>query len=205
MTTVALRKNQRCENGFRHAQHALSPHPHYQLFPVHREHETRQLKSKWLVLLLVFGIGSARDPPQNGVAQRFNLFPVSVVGEAVGGVSEAVGDEKIGGNGVEGTFNKDMTNDEMTCEAHKQIVKPLSQTCDHIWRASVRSEKRVRVRTVNCCLYMGQNTSIISPHDRFSRKTRCVHGSCHCLDAKLPQRTTKTEKCASLQMQSGFK
>ena len=24
------------------------------------------------------------------------------------------GDEKIGGNGVEGTFNKDMTNDEMT-------------------------------------------------------------------------------------------
>ena len=45
--------------------------------------------------------------------------------EAAGGVSEAAGDEKKkGGNGVEGTFNKDMTNDEMTFEAHKQIVKP---------------------------------------------------------------------------------
>ena len=44
--------------------------------------------------------------------------------EAAGGVSEAAGDEKKGGNGVEGTFNKDMTNDEMTFEAHTQIVKP---------------------------------------------------------------------------------
>ena len=35
-----------------------------------------------------------------------------------------------------------MTNDGMTVEAHKQIVKPLSQTYDHIWRASVRSEKK---------------------------------------------------------------
>ena len=43
---------------------------------------------------------------------------------------------------VEGTINKDMTNHGMTFEAHKQIVKPLSQTCDHIWRASVRSEKK---------------------------------------------------------------
>ena len=43
----------------------------------------------------MFGIGSARDPLQNGVAQRFDLFPVSVVGEAAGGVSEAVGDEKM--------------------------------------------------------------------------------------------------------------
>ena len=56
---------------------------------------------------------------------------------------------KIGGNGVEGTFNKDMSNDEMTLEA------PLSQTCDHIWRASVRSEKCACVRTVRCCLYKG--------------------------------------------------
>ena len=31
---------------------------------------------------------------------------------------------KIGGSGVEGTFNKDMTNDEMTFVAHKQIVEP---------------------------------------------------------------------------------
>ena len=103
----------------------------------------------------VFGIGAARwpdGPPQSGVAQEFNLIPVSGVGEAVGAVSEAVGDEKIGGNGVEGTFNKDMTNDEMTFEAHKH--KPLSQTCDHIWRASPRSEKKCPcVRTVRCCLY----------------------------------------------------
>ena len=34
-----------------------------------------------------------------------------------------------------------MTNDDTTYEAHKHIVKPLSQTCDHIWRANVRSEK----------------------------------------------------------------
>ena len=36
------------------------------------------------------------------------------VGEALDGVSEAVGDDKIGGNGVEGTFNKDVNNDGMT-------------------------------------------------------------------------------------------
>ena len=42
-----------------------------------------------------------------------------------------------------------MTNDEMTFEAHKQIVKPLTHRCDHIWRASVRSEKSARV-SVRC-------------------------------------------------------
>ena len=60
----------------------------------------------------------------------------------MGGVSEAVVDEKIRGNGVEETLNEDMTNDEMTCEKHKQIVKPLSQTCDDICRTSVRSENK---------------------------------------------------------------
>ena len=35
----------------------------------------------------------------------FTLIPVSSVGEAVGGVNEAVRDEKVGGNGVEGTFS----------------------------------------------------------------------------------------------------
>ena len=85
----------------------------------------------------MFGIGPVRwpdGPLQSGVAQGFNLMPVSGV--------EAVADEKIGGSGVEETFNKDMTNDEMTFEAHKQLVKPLGQTCDHIWRASVRSGKK---------------------------------------------------------------
>ena len=41
----------------------------------------------------------------------FNLIPVSGDGEAVGGVSEAAADEKMGGNGVEGTFSNDMTCD----------------------------------------------------------------------------------------------
>ena len=78
----------------------------------------------------LFGIGSARwpdGPPQSGIAQGLNLIPISGVGEAASGVGEAAGDEKIGGNGVEGTFNKDMTNDEMTFEAHKQIVKPWAK------------------------------------------------------------------------------
>ena len=43
-----------------------------------------------------------------------------------------------------------MTNYEMTFEAHKHIVKPLSQMCDHIWRASERSESKCAyVRTVS--------------------------------------------------------
>ena len=103
----------------------------------------------------------------------FTLIPVSSVGEAVGGVSEAVRDEKVGGNGVEGTFNKDMTNDGMTFEAHKQIAKPLTQTCDHIWRASVHSEKKCTcVRTERCSVYTNRH----------------VHGSCHCLDVELPEK-----------------
>ena len=94
-------------------------------------------------------IGWPDCPTQSEVAHGFSLIPVSGVGEAVGGVSEAVGDEKIGGNGVEGTFNKDMTNDGMTFETHKQIVKPLSQTCNHIWRVrtcGTRRSARVCVR-----------------------------------------------------------
>ena len=47
---------------------------------------------------------------------------------------------------------------------------------DHIWRASVRSEKMcARVRAVRCSLYT---------HRR-------VHGSCRCVDANLPERTKK--------------
>ena len=79
-------------------------------------------------------------PERSG--KGFVLIPVgsasetiSGVGEAAGGVSEAHGfvsevasEYKIEGNGVEGTFNKDMTNDGMIFEAHKRIVKPLSQS-----------------------------------------------------------------------------
>ena len=87
-------------------------------------------------------------------------------------------------------INKDMTIDEMTFEEHEQIVKPSTQTCDHIWRATVRSEKKCAcVRTVRCCLYT---------HRR-------LHGSCHCLYAKLPERAKKSEKCERLQMESGFR
>ena len=48
-----------------------------------------------------------------------HLIPVS-------GVGVVVGDEKIGGNAVEGTFNKDMTNDEMTVPdtENRQALEP---------------------------------------------------------------------------------
>ena len=113
-------------------------------------------------------------PSQSRVAHGFRLIPVSGVGEAVGGVSEAVGDEKIRKRVSKVTFDKDMANDEMTFEAHKQIGKPLSRTCTHIWRASVRSEKVrvcVRAREVFVCTH-----------------PRRVHGNCNCLEAKLPER-----------------
>ena len=45
------------------------------------------------------------------------------------------------------------------------------------------------VRTVRCLLYT----------------PRSVQGSSHCLDAKLPERTIKSEKCASLRTESGFR
>ena len=86
----------------------------------------------------MFGVGSARGPdgpPQSGVAHGFSLIPVS-------GVGVVVGDEKRGGSGVEGTFNEDMTKDEMTFLDTQRSVKPLSQTCNHMWRAQ---REKVRV------------------------------------------------------------
>ena len=56
---------------------------------------------------------------------RFDLIPASGVGEAAGGVSGAVSDEKIRGNEVERTFNKDMTNDEMTSLRHTNTSSNL--------------------------------------------------------------------------------
>ena len=56
----------------------------------------------------MFGIGPARwpgSPSPSEAAQGSNLIPVS-------GVSEVVSEETIGGNGVEGMFSKDMTNDK---------------------------------------------------------------------------------------------
>ena len=75
----------------------------------------------------VFGIGPARRPGSlspSEVAQGFGLIAADSAGEAAGVVNEVACEEKIGGNAVEGTFNKDMTVDGMVYEAHKQIVKP---------------------------------------------------------------------------------
>ena len=97
-----------------------------------------------------------RSIPQRSYT-GFNLIPVSGVGEAVGGASEAVSGEKIGGNGVEGTFSNDMTCGEMTFgHTHKQIVKPLSHTCTHAWRAQACATriKCACVRTVKCYMYI---------------------------------------------------
>ena len=66
--------------------------------------------------VFVFGVESARwpdGPPQSRVAHGFSLIPVIGVGVVVNG-------EKTGGNGVEGTFNKDMTNYEMTFSGHTE-------------------------------------------------------------------------------------
>ena len=62
--------------------------------------------------------------------------------------------EKTSGNGVEGTFNKDVTEDEMTFLDTQRIVTPLSQTCNHVWRAQ-REIMRV-------CAY-GEVLSVHSP------------------------------------------
>ena len=69
----------------------------------------------------VLGIGPARrpgSPHPSEVAQGFGLIPVDSVGEVAGVGSEVASEEKIGGNGVEGTFNKDMTKDETIFERH---------------------------------------------------------------------------------------
>ena len=43
---------------------------------------------------------------------------------------------------VERTFNKDMTKDETTFLDIQRIVRPVSQTCNHTWRAQ---REKVRV------------------------------------------------------------
>ena len=70
----------------------------------------------------MFGIGPARwpsSPSPSEAAKGFNLIPASGVGEVVGGVSGVAGEEKIGENGVEGMFSKDMTDDKMSLEVRK--------------------------------------------------------------------------------------
>ena len=58
----------------------------------------------------VSGIGVARwpdIPPHGGVAQGFLLIPVSGVDDAEGRVREQIGEEKIGGNGRNGTSKRE--------------------------------------------------------------------------------------------------
>ena len=62
----------------------------------------------WLINCVWDRIGQmARRSTQERSYTGFNLIPVS-------GVGEAVGDDKIGRNGIEGTFSNDMTCGELT-------------------------------------------------------------------------------------------
>ena len=45
------------------------------------------------------------------MAQGCGLLAVDSAGDTVGVVNEVTGEEKTGGNGVEGTLNNDMTDD----------------------------------------------------------------------------------------------
>ena len=118
---------------------------------------------------------SGDGPHPSGVAHRFSLIPVS-------GVGVVVDSEKTGGNGVEGKFNKEMTNDEMTFLNTQRIVGPLSQTFNHMWRA--KGEK------VRECAY-GEVLSVHLP----SRSWQLP------LSGRETARK-KSEECARLHMES---
>ena len=84
------------------------------------------LQQQSLTGQVVFGIGPARwpgSPSPSEAAQWFNVIPVSGVGEVVGGVSQVVGKEKIGGNGVDGMFSKDMTDGKCFLR-HAKYLEP---------------------------------------------------------------------------------
>ena len=87
------------------------------------------------VLRGVFGEELARWPETSlpsKVAQGCGLLPVDSAGETVGVVSEVTGEEKIRGNGSEGTFNNDMADDEMFFEKTRNNSQYLSHTCGHV-------------------------------------------------------------------------
>ena len=96
----------------------------------------------------MFGIGSRRpgSPSPSEGAQGFGLLPVDSVGEAASVVSEAAGEEKIDGNGVDETFNKDMTRDATIFEGPAMSrSNTLSQMCDHILACERAQRETVRV------------------------------------------------------------
>ena len=77
----------------------------------------------------------ARSPESSltsKVAQGCGLLPVDSAGVTVGVVCEVASDEKIGGNGVEGMFNNDMTDDKRIL---RRLATILSHTCSHVWSA----------------------------------------------------------------------
>ena len=53
------------------------------------------------------------SPLPSEVAQGCGLLPADSAGETVGVVSEVAGEEKVGGEGVEGMFNNNVTDHEV--------------------------------------------------------------------------------------------
>ena len=99
----------------------------------------------------VFGIGSARwpeGPLPSGVTQRFYLIPVSGVREAVNGNTDEEGCEKIRGKGIEGTFNKDMTNNGMIL---RHTYKSSIPWAKRVVTSGVR--RRAQREKVRVCAY----------------------------------------------------
>ena len=69
----------------------------------------------------------ARSHPTAKWHRGFLLIPVSGVDDAEGRVREQVGEEKIGGNGRNGTSKRDMIRDGMIL----RNTQHLSHTCSH--------------------------------------------------------------------------
>ena len=143
-----------------------------------------------------------------------DLIPVSGVGEAVGGVREAVSDEKIGGNGIEGTFNKDMTNDEMTSLRHtnkssnpwaKRVITSGVRAC------AARKSARGDVLSVQNQTYSAKQKQVpqvekadTHSHDKKAKKMKGIkvkrqrrkaqHIKCKNVDCRKQEGKIKTKK-----------
>ena len=72
-----------------------------------------------------FGLAKWPDIPfHGGVAQGDLLIPVSDVDDAEGRVREHVGEERIAGNGRDGTHKRDVIRDEMFLRKHTESSGP---------------------------------------------------------------------------------
>ena len=94
---------------------------------------TTLIKRSWFHVypLSVSGIGLAicsDIAPHGGVAQGGLLIPVSCVKDAEVRVREQVGEERIAGNGRDGTPKIDMTQRWNDFAQTHRIVQPVSQT-----------------------------------------------------------------------------